>query len=219
MITKSKRAAMVGIALTTTAALGGAGLTANADDTAAPRALIRGTTVVGQLNPLNNSGVVGRAGVRSRGRHIHVQVRARRLAPDLPHAQHIHFGARARHECPTVADDRNGDFRLNTTDGAPAYGPIRVSLTTRGDTSKRSGLAVNRFPTASEGTVDYFRETRTSRKVARGIRRGEAVVVIHGVDYNDNGRYDFRSAGRSELDRSLPAEATDPATCGVLHRR
>jgi hypothetical protein len=42
------------------------------------------------------------------------------------------------------------------------------------------------------------------------------VVVIHGVDYNGNGTYDFDSAGASELDPMLPAEATDPATCGVL---
>lgn len=223
MNTKSKRAAIVGTALAMAATLGGAGTltSANANQSAATSRsgpIVGGTTVQGQLNPLNNSGVVGKAMVKSKGRHIHVNVRARRLAPNLPHAQHIHFGAKARHECPTIADDRNGDFRLSTTDGAPAYGPIRVSLTTRGDTSKRSGLAVSRFPTASGGTVDYSRQTRTSKNVAQGIRRGKAVVVVHGVDYNDNGKYDFRSAGKSELDRSLPAEATDPASCGVLHR-
>lgn len=222
MITKSKRAAIVGTALITTATLGGAGIltTANATQsvaTSSERPLLN--KVSGQLNPLNNSGVVGKAVVKSKGRHIHVKVRARNLAPDLPHAQHIHFGAQARHECPTIADDNNGDFRLTTSEGAPAYGPIRVSLTTRGDTSAASGLAVNRFPTASDGTVFYKRATRTGKKVARAIRRGNAVVVLHGVDYNDNGKYDFRSAGKSELDKSLPAEATDPASCGVLHRR
>ena len=38
--------------------------------------------------------------------------------------------------------------------------------------------------------------------------------MIHGVDYNDNGEYD--GDAKSDLDDSLPAEATDPATCGVL---
>lgn len=223
MNVKSKRAAIVGTALVMTVTMGGAGIlnSANANQTAARSSsgpIVGGTTVQGQLNPLNNSGVVGKAMVESKGRHIHVKVRARRLAPNLPHAQHIHFGAKARHECPTVADDKNGDFRLTTTDGAPAYGPIRVSLTTRGDTSKASGLAVKRFPNASGGTVSYERQTRAGKRVARAIRRGDAVVVLHGVDYNDNGKYDFRSAGKSELDRSLPAEATDPASCGVLHR-
>jgi len=177
-----------------------------------------GTTVAGQLDPLNNSGVTGRAETHVRHRRLDVQVRAQGLAADLPHAQHIHFGAQARHECPAIADDANGDFRLTTSEGAPAYGPVKVSLTTEGATGPGSVLAVDRYPTAPEGEVHYMRTTRTQESVARGIRRGNAVVVIHGVDYNDNGEYDFDSAGASDLDPSLPAEATDPAACGVLHR-
>ena len=79
-------------------------------------------------------------------------------------------------------------------------------------------LAVSRFPAATNGTIHYDRQTRTTKAVARAIRRGEGVVVIHGVDYN-NGKYDFRGAGKSDLDPNLPAEATDPAACGVLHVR
>ena len=169
------------------------------------------------LNSLNNSGVQGRASVESRGRWLNVHIDARGLAKGLPHAQHIHYGAEAAHECPTTAQDADNDFRVTTAEGVPAYGPVRVSLTTRGDTSPGSALAVDRFPTANRGAEHYDRQTRTQRAVARAIRRGEGVVVIHGVDYNDNGKYDF-SAGKSDLDPSLPAEATDPATCGVLHR-
>ena len=222
MQTKTKRAAVAGAALVTTAAIGGAGVltAANASQattsSSSQAVALDGTVTGGQLNPLNNSGVTGRSLVVSQGRRLHVEVKARHLAADLPHAQHIHFGAQARHECPTIADDGNGDFRLTTSEGAPAYGPVRVSLTTSGDTSPGSVLAVDRYPTASNGTVDYSRDTRTSKAVAQGIRRGEAVVVVHGVDYNDNGKYDFKSAGRSDLDKSLPAEATDPASCGVL---
>lgn len=171
-----------------------------------------------RMNPLNNSGAYGHAEVGVMQRRLDVEIDVRGLAPNLPHAQHIHFGAQARHECPTVADDTNGDFRLTTSEGAPAYGPIRVSLTTRGDTSPASALAVDRFPTAPMGVEHYDREIRTQADVAHAIRQGKAVVVIHGVDYNDNGKYDFRSAGKSELDPSLPAEATDPAVCGVLKR-
>jgi hypothetical protein len=169
------------------------------------------------LNALNNSGVSGHAKVKSKHRALHVDVKARGLARNLPHAQHIHYGEQARNECPTVGkDDANGDFRLTTAEGLPAYGDIAVSLTKRGDTSPSSGLAVERFPTAPRGWIDYQRATRTSSDVAAAIRRGEGVVVIHGVDYNGNGTYDFDSAGASELDPSLPAEATDPAVCGVL---
>ncbi|CAA9366659.1 MAG: hypothetical protein AVDCRST_MAG34-3008 [uncultured Nocardioidaceae bacterium] len=179
----------------------------------------KGTQTHARLNSLNNSGVQGHAAVRTHYRKLRVEVDARGLAKGLPHAQHIHFGAKARHECPTVAkDDNNNDFRLTTAEGQPAYGPIKVSLTRTGDTSAASGLAVTRFPTAPKGEIHYDRNTRTTKAVARAIRRGDAVVVIHGVDYNGNGKYDFGSAGKSELDPKLPAEATDPATCGVLHR-
>jgi hypothetical protein len=171
-----------------------------------------------RLTALNNSGVVGHASVTTMHRRLQVSIDARGLVKGQPHAQHIHFGAQARHECPTAADDKNNDFRLTTTDGLPAYGPIRVSLTTKGDTSPASGLAVTRFPTTPNGVEHYDRHTRTQRDVARAIRNGEAVVVLHGVDYNGNGKYDFASAGKSELDPALPAEATDPAACGVLRR-
>jgi hypothetical protein len=168
-----------------------------------------------RLNALNNSGAFGKAVVHSSGRTLHVKVRAHRLAPGLPHAQHIHYGEEARNECPTAAD-AGGDFRLTTAEGVPAYGPVAVSLTTKGDTSPDSVLDVDRYPTAPDGHVHYERTTHTSREVARAIRQGEGVVVIHGVDYNGNGEYDFESAGASELNEELPAEATDPAVCGVL---
>jgi hypothetical protein len=187
---------------------------ATGDDADGARAVETRTS----LTTLNNSGARGMAEVDVNHRRLDVDVDVRRVLAKSPHAMHIHFGAQARHECPTVADDRNGDFRLTTTDGLPAYGPIRVSFTTRGKTGAGSGLAVNRFPTAPKGKIHYDRHIKTSSKVARAIRRGDAVVVVHGVDYNDNGKYDFRSAGRSELDPKLPAEATDPAACGVLHR-
>ena len=172
----------------------------------------------GMLMPLNNSGAYGRAAVGADGRQLDVHVQAHELAPALPHAMHIHWGEEARHECPTVSRDDDGDFRLTTVEGVPAYGPVRVSLTTSGDTSPESVLAVDRYPTAPEGTIRYERQIRTQGEVARAIRRGEAVVVIHGVDYNGNGRYDFNSAGESDLNEDLPAEATDPAVCGALSR-
>jgi hypothetical protein len=38
---------------------------------------------------------------------------------------------------------------------------------------------------------------------------------VHGIDTNNNDVYDF-SAGESDLDPSLPEEATVPAACGLL---
>ena len=174
------------------------------------------TETKGRMTALNNSGVKGSAEATVNGRRVVVDIDARRVVKNMPHAQHIHFGAQARNECPTARDDKNNDFRLTTTDGAPAYGPIRISLTTRGNTGAKSGLAVTRFPTAPDGKFFYNRQVKTSKAVARAIRRGEGVYVVHGVDYNGNGKYDFGGAGKSELDPSLPAEATDPAACAVL---
>lgn len=213
-----KSAALGGATLFTGALVASAAVAGNVS-TASVAAPAGDTTVSGTLHPLNNSGVTGKAAVMIDGRKLHIKVDARRLARNLPHAQHIHYGQQALNECPNVRQDANGDFRLTTAEGVPAYGPVRVSLTTRGDTSPESTLAVDRYPTAPDGHVHYERKTRTGKFTAKGLRRGNAVIVIHGVDYNHNGKYDFDSAGRSELNPSLPAEATDPASCAVLRVR
>lgn len=198
------------------AALGVGTITAGSGSAQMAAAPTQGVAIA-KLDPVNNAAGSGRSTVTVDGRRIDVRVDAKRLLRGQPHAQHIHFGQKARNECPTVRDDDNADHRINTAEGQPAYGPVRVSLTTRGDTSADSTLAVDRFPEAkAKGRYDYSRDgIRTSRRVARAIAAGEAVVVVHGIDYNDNGTYDFE-AGRSELDPALPAEATDPALCGVL---
>ena len=203
-----------GVLLLASMALSGSYMSANADSSSKQAS---GVHLHAHLNPLNNSGARGNSDVRFHGHRAHVDIDAYGLARNLPHAEHIHFGADARHECPSVFDDTNGDFRLTTSEGAPAYGPIRKSLTKTGDTSPASALAVDRFPTAPKGAIHYDRRINfSSAAVARAIKTGKGVIVIHGIDYNDNGKYDFKSAGKSDLDPNLPAEATDPALCGVL---
>ncbi|MDQ6896449.1 MAG: hypothetical protein M3171_07590, partial [Actinomycetota bacterium] len=84
-----------------------------------------------------------------------------------------------------------------------------------GDTSPASGLAVDRFDTAPGGKISYERGSiQVSQDVADAITKGQAVVVIHGVDYNKDGKYSGDT--KSDLDPSLPTEATDPALCGAL---
>nr|WP_294691977.1 hypothetical protein [uncultured Friedmanniella sp.] len=176
----------------------------------------RDNVVHAQLNPLNDRDASGKARVKVMGKKLQVSYTAKHLAPNLPHAAHIHYGEQAAHECPTFAADVNRDGRVNTAEGLPSYGPIAVSLTTRGDTSPASALAVDRFSSAPGGRIDYKRQIKVDKDLARAIRRGEGVLVVHGVDYNHNGQYDFAGAGKSELNAALPAEATDPALCGVL---
>ena len=175
--------------------------------------------VAAHLSPIEGSGVHGSGHAEVEFNHEgHIdefELRADGLLAGAPHAAHIHFGEQARHECPTLADDTNDDGHLTTTEGLPAYGPIVLSLTTKGDTSPASALAVDRFPASSGFDYERNGHFETGEGVAEAIAAGKGVVVIHGVDYNGNGMYDFE-AGASELDPSLPTEATDPAMCGVL---
>ncbi len=214
------RLGRAGTALGAAVMIAAAGTAAAASDGADRASQATGVHLQGHLLPLNSSGAYGHVKVRFEGRKAHVHLDAFNLAKGLPHAEHVHFGKEARHECPTIKDDTNNDFRVNVAEGLPAYGGIKKSLTTSGDTSPASALAVDRFPTAPRGDIHYDRAiTFKSKAVARAIKNGKGVIVIHGVDYNGNGRYDFKSAGKSELDPTLPAEATDPALCGVLRNR
>lgn len=168
------------------------------------------------LTSLNNSGVTGTATVTVTGNKLHASIDASGLLANAPHAAHIHFGTTALHECPTQAAD-GGNGQLTTGEGLPFYGPVVVSFTTSGDTSPASVLAVSRFSTAPGGVINYDRDQiKTQRAVAKAIEAGQGVVVIHGVDYNHSGAYDF-DAGVSDLDSTFPAEATDLAACGVLN--
>ena len=47
------------------------------------------------------------------------------------------------------------------------------------------------------------------------MRRHNAVIVIHGIDYNGNGIYD-NVLDRSDLNAALTGESTAPALCGPL---
>jgi hypothetical protein len=145
--------------------------------------------------------------------HVHVEG----AAPGLPHAQHIH--GPGLHACPTIARDTNGDGLISTLEGAPDYGPVVVSLTTSGDTSPASTLAVSRFPVAgSDGTYSYMRKLRVGTDISQAIADNldQFHIVVHGIDTNHNHAYDF-SKGPSDLDPTLPEEATVPAACGLIH--
>ena len=167
------------------------------------------------LEPLNNSGASGTANLALEGDQLTADIASEGLAPGLPHAQHIHGLEQAMSECPTILNDQNGDNLVNTTEGEPSYGPILTSLTTEGDTSPESALAVDRFPVANEdGTLTYDRTFGVPANVADRLE--EFAIVQHGVDLNGNGVYDFEAAGASDLDPNLPQEATIPANCGTI---
>ncbi|MCT2589786.1 hypothetical protein LHJ74_07615 [Streptomyces sp. N2-109] len=177
----------------------------------------RALTLHAKLDPFKVNKVRGHgfAKVHLKGRHVTVKMKVKGLLAKAPHAQHIHIAAKG--VCPpdSAATKHNGKLSLSTPDGAPFYGRIGASLTTKGDTSPNSALAVDRFPTGP--MYHYKRSFTVSAETAKSLRAGTAVVVVHGIDYNGNGKYDF-NLGKSLLDPKLPAEATFPALCGALKK-
>jgi hypothetical protein len=184
------------------------------------------TTVTATLKPLNGSGAGGtvRLTAGSDG-SLTVVIHSHGLVPGQPHAQHIHgsLDGRGHFMCPSMKNDTNGDGVLTNEEATGEYGTIFFVLTTRGDSSVKSGLAVDRMPVAdSTGHLDY-RRTFSPQRVPDALLRhlSDLHVVQHGIDVNGNGRYDTKALGVSTFARNLgasgvPEEATDPATCGLV---
>ena len=165
------------------------------------------------LSPLNDSGSMGTAQVSLDGNMLEVTIVSDGLLPGAPHAQHIHFTPGQPSVCPGP-DAAGEDGILTTPEGQPAYGPIQVPLTTEGDFSADSALAVDRFPVAGpEGEVTYARTFELPQALADQLRGQQFAIVQHGVDIDESGAYD--GVG-SELDPAIPQEATLPANCGTM---
>jgi hypothetical protein len=136
-----------------------------------------GTTYSGTLNELNDSGATGNGTIEvsEDGETMTVSVTASGLAElndgeggQIGHAMHLHgiFNGDSLDEdpndlfaassCPDASFDEDGDGVVSVAEGAPAYGGVQVSLTTEGDTSGDSALAVDRFPVGT--SIDYTRD-------------------------------------------------------------
>ena len=173
-----------------------------------------GDKLGGTLGPVPTNHVTGAGDIAMRldGTTLTVTVAAHGLV-DGKHAMHIHAGARG--VCPpaSAAKRHNGHLAISTVDGVPFYGPPVTALTTKGDTSPKSILAFNRFLSGS--AVRYTRKIELTDVVAANIRKRDAVVIVHGIDYDHDGAYG-NVLDRSDLDRSLPGEITAPALCGQI---
>ncbi len=169
------------------------------------------TTLTANLTELNDSGVESTAWLSLEGNELSVRIDSSGLLAGAPHAQHIHIGG--TNQCPDPNQEGTGfEGAIRTTDAIDSYGGVKVSLTTEGDTSPDSALAVERYPV---GDQSYSRTFTVTDEVAASLRNGEGSVVLHGVDHNGSGEYDGDQM--SDLDPSLPSEATDPAACGELN--
>ena len=160
----------------------------------------------------------GQAEITVEGNRVRVKLEARGLSPNLAHVQHIHGVGQNRCPDASARNRRLADGLIDTVEGLPDYGAIQVSLTTSGDTSPASGLAIDRFPRADQhGRVKYERTFTIGvdfpQEVADNLAHHH--IVTHGIDVDHDGTYDFARLGASPLSPTLPLEAELPAACGV----
>lgn len=178
-----------------------------------------GSVYTTNLDELNDSGGSGTAKVTvsDDGETMSVEINASNLNLDGPHAQHMHGiidgMSVSAGMCPGPDADADGDGVIDTAEGQPDYGEVRVSLTTEGDSTPDSALAVDRFMTGTS-----FNYSRSGIPIPDALKAdlGKTVIVVHGLDENGNGTLDMDQEERSSLDDSLPREATAPALCGEL---
>jgi hypothetical protein len=178
-----------------------------------------------RLLELNSSGASGTAVLTALpGGDLRVRITAAGLVPGAVHVQHLHGSVDGMDfHCPPPSADRDSDGYVSTEEGLPSYGAIFVALTTRGDVSRASGLAMDRMPAADASGVVRFDRTIAGADLPPGTveHLKDLHVVQHGIDANGNGRYDLGALGESTLARSaglggIPQEATHPATCGMI---
>jgi hypothetical protein len=184
------------------------------------------TTVKAKLVEQNDSGVSGTVRLTALDNGgLKVVIRSQGLVPGQPHAQHIHGSAHGGHfGCPTLKkNDKDGDGFLTNEEATGEYGTVFLALTTSGGATPQDGLAVDRMPVAdSKGGLNYER-TFSAETVPEGLLEhlSSVHVVQHGIDANNNDKYDVERLGVSTFAESLgvkdiPEEATNPASCGVV---
>lgn len=166
------------------------------------------------LDPLNHQNASGSVTLRLDGRRATITEHYEGLTGKsegmpYPHLQHIRGGGMG--DCPTLVADENGDGVVSGTEGEPFYGPVRTTLSVKGDTSAKAGSDVENAPTGA--ATDYTRVTTLDAATLRSLRAGIAVVVVHGVDPAVLGS---GTQKRSDLLPSLSLAATSPVLCGVL---
>lgn len=168
-----------------------------------------------ELDALNDSDVDGDVAVVVDGTQLTVTLSAENVTADLAHAMHLHFELGQPSECPDIDGfDVDDNDILTTAEGVPAYGPVQIALTTEGDFSPESGLAVERFPVAdADGFLTYERTFDITQEQADLLAGMQVAVVLHGQDIDESGAYDGDAV--SSLDETLPLEATIPVACGI----
>lgn len=171
------------------------------------------------ITEANSSGASATADIALDGTTATISIQGRDFFDGFPHAIHIHGEPGGDNVCGPLNPgdpgfeeaDEDGDGFISVVEGVPAYGGVAVSLTTEGDTSPDSALAVDRFPTSS--TLDYERTFDLPADVAENL--STLHIVVHAADLDGSGEIGTVDIP-SSLDPDLPIEATIPAACGQI---
>jgi hypothetical protein len=177
------------------------------------------------ITQANESGASATADLMLDGNDLTVRIDGRGFFDGFPHAIHFHGEPGGDNVCGPLNPgdpgfeeaDEDGDGFISVVEGVPSYGGVTVSLTTEGDTSPESALAVDRFPTS--GTLDYERTFEVSDEVAQNL--STLHIVVHAADLDGSGEIGTLTDADgnmkpSDLDPDLPFEATVPAACGQI---
>jgi serine/threonine protein kinase len=171
-------------------------------------------TPLGQV-PTNHVTGSGSATIHLNGDTASVTLTTNALdyGEQLGHALHIHAGGKGICPPASAARPHNGHLTISTTDGIKYYGAPALALTTSGDTTPASILAFSRYPTG--GNINYTRTITLPSSVVKSLKENNAVVIVHGTDYDHTGTY-TGVLDRSELNKAVPGTQTAPALCGTL---
>ena len=188
------------------------------------------TDFTAELRQANNSGGSAEAQITLDGNMAEITLTGDGFFDGFPHAIHIHGEPGGDNVCPPAMNPGEDGFDdlasqtmadgtpiLSVIDGAAFYGGVAASLTTEGDTSPDSALAVERFPTSA--TLDYQRTIELPEDVANDL--SSLHLVVHATDLNGDGEIGPVEDGDgnqipSSLNEDLPIEATAPAACGQI---
>ena len=192
-----------------------------------PMSAAADTTVKAKLVEVNGSGASGTATLTALpDGGLKVVIHSEGLVPGVFHPQHIHGTGHGGHfMCPTQKNDSDGDGVITNEEGTGEYGAIFFPLTTRGGVTPTptDALAADRMPVAdANGRISYER-TFSADMVPDGLLEhiSSLHVVQHGIDANDNGKYDLDALGVSTFAENLgkPRRTGRGDQPGCLRRR
>lgn len=151
------------------------------------------------LLPLNNSGAQGKVELRlAANKNLNVHVVASGLEAGGPHVSHIHGRpGGAESDCPTIAQDTDGDGFVELAEGQVTYGPIIVDF-------------MNIDPD-QDGNVDFRTTVQLTGDQADALPLPNRHIVIHGKTVGAVG-----AGTPGEVDGTAGYKVVLPVLCGEI---